>query len=209
MVDRATITFSDFDELQAYEETAETRAEQKLIQITNDLDSTDQGSQSIHVRDALPGEDLDTHTEAGSSLVSASSPEFQVSVPDGDDGQYNSLYKFDNDAGLEDKAAVLYGFMMTDPADDADFGLASVKVSTVNSEIGEFDLQAIKNGDYRVVVFEHPLIVGKDDRFLEAYVKAGLTSGSAVDLPVKPLIKVAEQSGNTFSQSDSYADTGV
>jgi len=206
MTDRSTITFTDNGELQQYEQTAANRAAQKLASITSDISSSSPSSDAIHIRDATLPDDLDEWTAGpGSSLyASYTSPSFELSSGATVGDQANSLFAFDADSNIEDKAAVLYGFQFPEPDDATTCPLTQVVIETQNSTIGQLDLTSIDMAEDGTVLLENPLIIGKEDRFISAYAEAD-PSGEEF----KPLVKVAEPAGETISSSGSFADSGV
>lgn len=209
MTDRALITYVDEDsaqDLHAYEATAEQRAAQKLASITEDISATSPSADSIHIRDALLDIDLDEFTGgAGVSLYADYTTPTYVLNDTATAGQENSLFQFDNSANFDNKAGVLYGFQFPEPNSANSCQLTEVTITTPNATIGTFDLSGIDLSDRNTVVFENPLIVGKEDRRIEAFTDEQPTAGTSF----RPLIKVAEPAGETVSQSGSYADSGV
>jgi hypothetical protein len=207
MTDRSTITFTDNGELQQYERTAANRAAQKLASITSDINSSSPSSDAIHIRDATLPDDLDEWTAGPGETLYASydSPSFELSSgASAAEDQDNSLFAFDADGNIEDKAAVLYGFQFPEPDDATTCPLTQVVIETQNSTIGQLDLTSIDMAEDGTVLLENPLIVGKEDRFISAYAEAD-PSGEEF----KPLVKVAEPAGETISSSGSFADSGV
>lgn len=214
MTDRAMVQFTDTDDvsLKGYEDDAESTAESALIEIIGDLSASDAGTQSIHIRDANPADDLGVYSDGpNSEIVDADDPTFLASLGGSDDDQYNSWYAFLNDADMEDKAAVLFGFQYiptsvapnsTDPAGECP--VAQVRVDTENAgRIGSYDLTSIDEADQGVMLIEDPLEIKKDDFFLEVYCAAGY---SDVDFELRPLIKVAEQP-STLGASSAFVNT--
>jgi hypothetical protein len=207
MTDRSTITFTDNGELQQYEQTAANRAAQKLASITSDISSSSPSSDAIHIRDATLPDDLDEWADGPGETLYASydSPSFELSSgASAAEDQDNSLFAFDADGNIEDKAAVLYGFQFPEPDDATTCPLTQVVIETQNSTIGQLDLTSIDMAEDGTVLIENPLIVGKEDRFVSAYAEEVPSSEE-----FKPLIKVAEPAGETISSSGSFADSGV
>jgi hypothetical protein len=208
MTDRSTVTFTDNGELQSYEETAKSKAAQKLAEQSADITSGAVGNDAIHVRDANPVEDLGVYDGPGGSIVNVSDPEWTLTTGasgDGNDsGQDNSLYAFENDADFENKAGVLYGFQFPDADETVENILATLVIETTNSTIGELDLTGIHVTEDNTVLIENPLIVGKEDIFLSGYTKSDFDDTT---VRWKPLIKVAEPAGETISTSGKFADS--
>ena len=214
MTDRAMVQFTDTGDvsLKGYEDDAESTAESALIEIIGDLSAADAGTQSIHVRDANPADDLGVYTNGpGVDLVTPDDPTFLASVPADKADQYNNWYAFKNDADMEDKTAVLFGFqyiptsVAPNQANAAgECPVAQVRVDTENAgRIGSYDLTSIDEADQGVLLIEDPLEVKKDDFFLEAYIAAGYAD---VDFELRPLIKVAEQP-SALGQSSAFVNT--
>jgi hypothetical protein len=110
---------------------------------------------------------------------------------------------FDNTSNFENKAGVLYGFQFPEPNASETCQLTEVTISTPNSTIGTFDLSGIDLATEQTLVFEEPLIIGKENRRLEAYTDEQPTAGTSF----RPLVKVAEPAGETVAQSGSFADS--
>lgn len=190
----------------SYEEAAESTAEDALVETTTDLSESQAGSLDTVIRDANPDEDLGAYSDGPNAVVTPndppSSPTFGVSTGTGEDAQYNSWYAFENDADLEDKTAVLYGFQFPSPDDTTECMVSQVRIDTENSgRIGSLDLTSIQEAENNTLIIEDPLVIKSDDFFLEAYVKSGFADTSQ---QVKPLIKIAEEP-STLGQSTAYA----
>lgn len=207
MVNRSVVQFTDTDAIShaGYEQSAEDTAEQALINIISDLSGSAAGTQDIHIRDADPKEDLGVYTDGpNAEIVTADSPDFTVTIGTGEDGQYNSFYAFKNDADMEDKAAVLYGFQFLEDDETSECPVAQVRIDTENAgRIGSLDLTGAEQSEDGVVLIEDPLEVKKDDFFLETYIKSGFADS---DFRFKPLIKVAEQPA-VLGNSQAFVNT--
>lgn len=202
------IAFPSEGDFTAYESTAARRAAEKLAEVSADINNGSPSADSIHIRDAELGEDIDDPTDGGDALFADYSvPAFDlVEIDDGTDGlavdATYGLAEFDNDGKMENKTAVLYGFQFPEPDDGITCPLSHVSINTPNSEIGTLDLTSIDIADNQTVLIDNPLIVGEDNRTIEAYANT-----QAADVEFKPLIKVAEPAGDTVSKSDSFADS--
>ena len=207
MVNRSVVQFTDTDAIShaGYEQSAEDTAEQALINIISDLSASAAGTQDIHIRDADPAEDLGVYSDGpNAGIVTADSPDFNVSVPADAAGQYNSFYAFLNDADMEDKAAVLYGFQFLEDDETSECPVAHVRIDTENAgRIGTLDLTGAEQSEDGVVLIEDPLEVKKDDFFLETYIKSGFADQ---EFRFKPLIKVAEQPA-VLGNSQAFVNT--
>lgn len=208
MADRSIEVFSDADELEQYEDRAKQRAAQKLASITNDIDNGSVSNSAIHVRDADLPDDLDEWTGAdapGSSLYADyASPTWELTTGATIGDQRNALLAFDADEGMEDKAAVLYGFAFPEPDDGTTCPLTQLGIETPNSDIGQLDITMIDTAEGQVLVINDPLVIGKEDRFLDAYTAEDPSGQEFV-----PLIKVAEPSGETISTAREAFASGT
>ena len=210
MVNRSVVQFTDTDAIShaGYEQSAEDTAEQALIDIISDLEASAAGTQDIHIRDANPAEDLgvyDADEVPGEQIVTPDTPTFNCSLgTNSNDGSYNAFYAFENDADMEDKAAVLYGFQYLEDDESSECPVAQVRIDTENAgRIGSLDLTGAEQSEDGVVLIEDPLEVKKDDFFLETYIKSGFADQ---EFRFKPLIKVAEQPA-VLGNSQAFVNT--
>ena len=207
MVNRSVVQFTDTDAVSfaGYEQSAESTAESALVAIISDLSASATGTQDIHIRDVNPAEDLGVYTDGpNEDIVTPDDPTFNVAVSADNDDQYNSYYAFKNDADMEDKAAVLYGFQFLEDDETSECPVAHVRIDTENAgRIGTLDLTGAEQSEDGVVLMEDPLEVRKDDFYLETYIKAGSADS---EFRFKPLIKIAEQP-SVIGNSQAFVNT--
>lgn len=208
MSNRTVVTFTDSDDVSysGYEQKAAQDAQAALIDIISDLTASAAGTQNIHIRDANPEEDLNIYSDGpNAEIVTVDDPAFEHDTGTGEDAQYNGSYAFDNDAAMEDKTAVLYGFQFLEDDETSECPVAQVRVDTENAgRIASYDITSIEQADNGTLLIKDPLVVKKDNFYLEEYVKSGFADTT---FRFKPLIKVAEQP-SVLGNSQAFANTG-
>lgn len=204
MPNRGVKVFPSDGDRQSYEQSAADRAVEQLISQQAGLSSGDEDQ--IHVRSAIVTEDLEENENHGvDPVASVDSPVWEIDTGADEEDDWFGWYALDSNEGMDDKAYVLWGFQNLDPEEAEDLGIAGVRIrNNTGGKIVEYDLQSLDLAEDKTVLIDQPLIGQGSVRSLEVYVEEGNADST---IPFKPLITVAEEAGDTFEPSGSFADT--
>ena len=196
------------DNLEEYQETAEERVAEAFADITTEV--TSPNSSAIIVRDALPSLDLDENTNP--SDTGAVDPSNDLWEVDATSDTFSSptdygFYSLDDDSGLENKAAVLYGFRAVGNAPTTDVSPLATTITVENNNganLAEYDIQGLANQETEAIVLDDPYIIA-DNTIRTIITLTGDADSNTFQL--KPLIKVAEKTQKNFSESGPFASS--
>jgi len=202
MVSRGIKVAASIDDVKGYEQSAKETAIDQLVDIRSSLNPGD--TDTIHVRSAIPDEDLDVNTETiDDAVVTADDPTFYVTPDADEEGDWFGYYAFDSDEKFEDKSAVVWGFQYTGADSDADMPIAALRVrNRTNGLIDHVDLTSLDVSEHNTLLYDDPLVLADKKAFLELYLEDG---AAEQEIPFKPLVTIAEDSGDTLEASDRFA----
>jgi len=197
------------DDLEEYQETAEERVAEAFADITTEV--TSPNSSEIIVRDALPSLDLDENTNpSNTGAVDTSNDLWEVDAKTDDLTSYPADYGFytlDDDSGLENKAAVLYGFRAVGNAPTTDVSPLATTITVENNNganLAEYDIQGLANQETEAIILDDPYIIA--DNTIRTIITLTADADSNT-FQLKPLIKVAEKTQKNFSESGPFASS--
>jgi len=187
-------------DLLEYQQTARTVAEELLIDQKADLTTAD--SAKVHVRNAIVDEDLNVNSDGVTAVVSNTDPVWQIDTAAGDEEDWYGYYAFESQNNLENKAAVIYGIQFLNPDEDLTLPASTLRVkNSTGGTVDIIDISSLDNADGKTLLFDDPLALGTKDAYFEVYLESGAADSA---FPVKPLIAVAEEEGDTLESSDRF-----
>lgn len=187
-------------DLLEYQETARNVAEQLLIDQKADLTSADSGK--VHVRNAIVDEDLNVNDDGVTAVVSNGSPVWEIDTAVGNDDDWFGYYAFESQNNLENKAAVVYGIQHLDPAEGSTLPASTLRVkNSTGGTVDIIDISSLDNVEGKTLLLDDPLALGTKDAYFEVYLESGAADSA---FPVKPLVAVAEEEGDTLESSDRF-----
>jgi len=198
------------EQLDSEQSTANRRAAQALTKTTTEIDNYQ--SEDIIVREAIPELDLNANEEpANGTALSVTDGELDTNQftvtselsEDAGAGEYG-FYSLDSDEGLDERAASLYGFQIPEDGETAG-NIPATTIVLKNSnggEIAEYDLSALANAETNAVIIQDPVVLAKQD----VRMTIDITEADA-SFELKPLVAVAEQTGDNFNSSGPFASS--
>ncbi|MFW5905508.1 MAG: hypothetical protein ACOCUO_01525 [archaeon] len=201
MPTRGIREYSTSADILEYEEVATEEAIEALASFRSKVSADD--TDDIVVRGAIVEEDMDVNEETlDDAVVDNENPVWETTTGSDESGDWYGWYAFDSNENMDDKAAVMYGFQHLDPDEGTDLQLSAVRLRNKNGGlIDEVDLSSIDVADDKILLYDDPLVVADDDTYLEIYVEDG---GEDATHLLKPLVKVAELSKETFDESTRF-----
>lgn len=200
MADLTVIQDPTQSQLQSYEQSARRRAAQVLAEISAKITDGSVNNNKIHVRNLQVDDDLESFASSGSAVIADyTTPSFETTSGAAVGDQRNGLAEFNPDGAFENKAGIVYGFVLAEPATGTTCPFTEAEIETTNSTIATYDLTSIDVGENTMVLLEDPLVVDDSTRQISVY-----TEDDPSGQEFGPLATVAEKAGETVSTSDSF-----
>lgn len=201
MADLTVIQDPDKSDVEEYEERAKERAVEVLADISAKISNASVSNSSIHVRNLQVDDDLESYSGAGTAVLeSYDTPSFETVSGQSIGDQRNGYAQFNPDGAFENKAGIVYGFMLAEPATGTTSPFTEAEIETTNSTIATYDLTSIDVGERTIVLLEDPLVIDDSDYFVTVY-----TEDDPSGQEFATLATVAEKAGETVSTSDAFA----
>ncbi len=214
--DRGVRDFATPRDYQEYERVARGTVAQALVDQISDLNATG----NTYVRPALASRDVAANDGSDDSavseaLVTTGDPEWNLTISGADytAGRFG-FYHFDNNTVLEDKTAILYGYeYLGNSGNLEDNGYSAQPFEQIEwvlpqgGLLAEHDINHIEMGEEAVHLIEDPMVVKKTDLYGRIVLGEDISAssdGNTYEVYIRPLIAVAEENGETYTDAPRY-----
>lgn len=200
MPQRGARTYSTPQDVLEYQEKAREVAQQLLINQLPDVSS----AEAVQVREAIAGEDLDGNdVTATSAAVDTASPVWETTGQTGEG--WTGWYAVDSDGSADDKGVVIWGFQDLTEDETAALPFSALRAkNNTGGLIDLIDLASIDQSDNGILLLDNPIKLGTNDVFFEIYQSDDSDLSTNDPYQIKPLVTVAEESGNTLESSSRF-----